>query len=151
MNTIKIFNPDDLVCRFGIGDAAKKCQVSVHTLRLYEAEGLILTQRTDSGRRLYGELEIKKIDAIREMIQEGLNFEGIRRLVALVPCWKIKGCRTAEGNDCFAFRNMRRPCWSTETRCLHPLESCRECSVYQKLVTYEDIIRYIKEGYDVSR
>ncbi len=147
MKITKLINTDALVAHYGIGDAAKKCHVSVHALRLYEAEGLILAERTPSGRRLYGEIEIKKITSIRQMVQEGLNFEGIRRLIALVPCWKIKSCDSEEGKNCFASRIMHRPCWATQTKCKNPLPSCRECPVYQELIEYTDIIHHIKEGY----
>ena len=83
----QIINTDPI---YAIGIAAKKVGVSVHLLRVYEREGLILTERTETGRRFYSDLELVKINCIRRMINEyGLNFAGIRRLLALLPCWKI--------------------------------------------------------------
>ncbi len=142
----KIENPDYFICRHGIGAAAKKCSVSVHSLRLYEAEGLIITEKTPTGRRLFADLEIDKILAIRDMVQEGLNFEGIRRLISLVPCWKIRHCRR-QGSECEAYQDRTKPCWATEVKCMHPLPSCRDCPVYREIISYDDILNYIKSGY----
>ena len=42
-------------------------------------------------------LEIEKVHCIRQMINEyGMNFAGLKRMLALLPCWKIRGCK---GND----------------------------------------------------
>lgn len=148
MNKTKAITQEYLQSIHGIGAAAEQCHVSVHALRLYEAEGLILVEKTSSGRRLFSELEIDKIHSIREMVHGGLNFEGIRRLISLVPCWKLRPCNSAEGKKCSAYQNRLRPCWATETKCLHPLSSCRLCPVYQKLIDYDDILQYVKAGYE---
>ena len=119
--------------KYTIGTAAKILGVSVHLLRVYEREGLILTYKTASGRRMYSELEIYKARCIRNMIQnDGLNFEGIRRLLALVPCWRLRGCTSEDRNACVVFASSVRPCWSSEEKCAHPLPSCRDCPVYQE-------------------
>ena len=61
---------------YAIGFAAKKLQVSIPSLRQYEFEGLILSSKTDTGRRIYSEMEIDKVKCIKKMIQKhGLNFE----------------------------------------------------------------------------
>lgn len=133
---------------YTIGVAAKKLGLSVHALRLYEAEGLIVTYKTETGRRLYSDLEIEKMKCIRSMIQEeGLNFEGIRRLVALVPCWKIRGCTRGQSEECRAYLARTRPCWAADEKCRDPYPSCRECPVYTSLVSCEDIQRYVYSSY----
>lgn len=125
---------------YTIGVAANKLGVSVHSLRQYEREGLILPFKTPTGRRLYSDLELEKIRCIKEMIQdEGLNFEGIRRLMALIPCWKLRVCSEKVKNSCEAFKNKMVPCWASEEKCAHPLPSCRDCPVYQGIVHCDDI------------
>lgn len=120
---------------YTIGFAAKKIGVSVHLLRVYEREGLILTERTETGRRLYSDLEIAKARCIRKMINEhGLNFAGIRRLLALLPCWRLRDCEDHEKDSCSAFKVTDKPCWATEEKCANPLPSCRDCPVYQMSV-----------------
>jgi MerR family transcriptional regulator/heat shock protein HspR len=125
---------------YTIGVAAKLLGVSVHLLRVYEQEGLILSSRTPTGRRMYSDLEIEKVRCIRRMITEnGMNYEGLRRMLALVPCWRLRKCNHNEKEGCIAINNSERPCWATEEKCSHPLESCRDCVVYQATVDCNDI------------
>ena len=125
--------------------AAKKLGISTHSLRLYEAEGLLIPYRTETGRRLYSNLEMEKVKSIRNMIQnQGNNFEGIRRLLALAPCWKIRGCSLDQWKVCTKDNTIGMPCWATEEKCGEQhVTTCRECPVYTKLITYEDIIEFI--------
>jgi MerR family transcriptional regulator/heat shock protein HspR len=126
------------------GVAAKKLGISTHTLRLYEAEGLIIPFRTDTGRRLYSDLDLEKVKNIREMIQvHGHNFEGIRRLIALAPCWKIRGCDKELWLKCSNNETRKRPCWASTSKCHNPEVPCRECQVYQKIITLDDINDFI--------
>lgn len=128
---------------YTIGIAARKLSVSVHALRLYEREGLIRPFRTETNRRLYSDVEIHKVEWIKRMIREmGLNFEGLRRLIGLVPCHKHrKDCTKAVRETCPAFTNKDAPCWSHDTECssLDGGNACRSCPVYLGLLEYEDI------------
>jgi len=138
------FNTDAV---YTIGIAAKLVGVSVHLLRVYEKEGLILSVKTETGRRLYSDLEIEKIRCIRRMINEnGMNFAGLRRLLALIPCWLLRKCDDSDRVACSASRTTDRPCWATEEKCAHPLESCRDCVVYQSIVDCQDVKKLIFEN-----
>lgn len=126
------------------GIAAKLLGITPHTLRLYEAEGLIISHKTETGRNLYSDLELEKVRGIRRMIQdEGFTFEGIRRLIDMVPCWKIRGCTKDGWHTCRAQHHMNKPCWSTPEACNNPYDSCRECPVYQNLIDSDDIRYFI--------
>jgi len=125
---------------YTIGVAAAKLGVSVHTLRLYETEGLIITHKTPTGRRLYSDLELEKVKCIKKMIQEeGLNFEGIRRLLAFVPCFKLRKCSSKHGTLCRAYNISTKPCWATAEKCMDPYPTCRDCPVYRKIVSCDDV------------
>jgi len=119
---------------YSIGIAAKKLKISVPALRVYEREGLITPYRTDTGRRIYSYQDIEKITIIRHMIQdEGLNFEGIRRILALVPCWKMKNCLPEKRERCSAFFSSSEPCWKLKKNSkLKCEEECRVCEVFKK-------------------
>ena len=137
MNTKQNLNTEAV---YTIGVAAKKLGVSVHLLRVYEREGLILTERTPSGRRMYSDLEIEKARCIRQMIGEyGMNFAGLKRILALLPCWKIRGCDGNDKEKCNAIKSNNLPCWATEEKCAHPLPSCRDCIVYQSIIDCNEI------------
>ena len=125
---------------YTIGIAADLLGVSVHLLRVYEKEGLILPYKTRSGHRLFSDLEIEKTRCMRRMITEnGMNFEGLRRILALVPCWRLRHCDEKDRASCHAYFRADRPCWATEEKCAHPLSSCRDCTVYQSTVNCEEI------------
>jgi MerR family transcriptional regulator/heat shock protein HspR len=75
---------------------------------------LICPIRTVTHRRLYSLNDLKIAQTIHHLIHDhGMNFAGIRRLMALLPCWKIRGC------DLGLFRRFKvpyltdAPCWSS--------------------------------------
>lgn len=77
---------------YPIGVAAKLLDVHPRTLRIYEAEGLITPQHKGS-RRLYSLNDIKWISCLRSMIHDqGISIPGLKRLLALAPCWEIAEC-----------------------------------------------------------
>ena len=129
---------------YTIGIAAAKLGVSVHTLRQYETEGLILSHKTSTRRRIYSEMEIEKVRCIKKMIREqGLNFAGIRQLLSLIPCWKVRDCCDQGDKACMSFHSRTRPCWSTEEKCKYPYPDCRDCEVYRNFISCNDIKKYM--------
>ncbi|MGA9115344.1 MAG: MerR family transcriptional regulator [Bacteroidota bacterium] len=117
---------------YSIGEAAHLLGISISTIRMYEREGLIITARRDSRHRRYAPGDIARIRCIRETIQkEKLGIAAIRRLLALIPCWKIAGCPDHERAFCGAFRQSAVPCWlaSGRSRMCRSAE-CRSCRVY---------------------
>ncbi|MFX0203574.1 MAG: MerR family transcriptional regulator [Candidatus Hodarchaeota archaeon] len=128
---------DDNEPVFTIGVAAKKLGVAVPTLRMYEKAGLIIPYRSESGRRLYSVSDLRRFRFIRKQIKsEGLNLEGIRRLMALLPCWELKPCSTELREKCPAYNDCKMICWMfPNTACKSEQRSCRTCTVY--LQSYE--------------
>ena len=116
-----------------IGTAASKVGLSVSALRKYETEGLLIYHRTATGRRLLSRADIERIRIIQHIIGNlGLNMEGIRRLLALLPCWRLKPCGDEEKRSCKAINNAVRPCWMIkETECARQGYDCRSCNVYR--------------------
>jgi len=88
------------------------------------------------------------VSCIKNMIQnEGLNFAGIRRVLALVPCWKITGCKSNNGEDCEAYKNRKYPCWSAKEKKVREHGNCRDCEVYKQLVKCEDIRKLMQQPF----
>jgi len=119
----------------GIGIIAKKLGITAELLRVYEREGLIIPYKTKSGYRFYSEKDIEWIECFRKQItKEKMNIAGVRLLLALMPCWKLKsGCNIKDCQGCKAYKNSSVVCWTLTDQesdvCKE--ENCRECNVYR--------------------
>jgi DNA-binding transcriptional MerR regulator len=83
----------DLDVDLSIGQVAERTGLSVHTLRLYEREGLFTTdvRRTATGRRVYGQADLDWLEVCTKFRASGMPLESIRRFAALV--------KTGPGNE----------------------------------------------------
>jgi MerR family transcriptional regulator/heat shock protein HspR len=116
-----------------INTAAQKLGVSVPTLRLYEKEGLICPIRTATHRRLYSLNDLRIVQTVRHLIHEhGLNFAGVRRLMAFLPCWKIRPCDSATYRTCKVPSIIDSPCWNSGKAVARSCrKDCQSCKVYK--------------------
>ncbi len=117
---------------YPISSAAKILDVSVHTLRLYEKEGLIVPFKKESNHRLYSKADIERLKCIRRAINESkISIAGIKSIYSLIPCWEITKCSSNERRDCEAFSTHSKPCWTfkhSNNRCGE--KDCRQCDAY---------------------
>jgi MerR family transcriptional regulator, heat shock protein HspR len=65
------------------------------TLRLWERRGLIAPSRTPGGTRLYSDADLHRMRRIAELAQDGVNLEGIRRILTLED--ELAALRTSIG------------------------------------------------------
>ena len=63
-----------------IGDVAEQLGITVQTLRYYEKEHLLETQKTAGGTRVYSADDIERIRAIRTLVELGIPHTMIRHL-----------------------------------------------------------------------
>jgi len=68
---------------FAISIAAERADLAIQNLRVYERRGLLEPARTAGGTRLYSEADIVLLRRIGELLSEGLNLAGIRRVLEL--------------------------------------------------------------------
>jgi len=66
-----------------ISVAAQRAGMHPQTLRIYERRGLLQPARTQGGNRRYSEVDIARLRRIAELTAEGMNVEGIRRVMYL--------------------------------------------------------------------
>jgi MerR family transcriptional regulator/heat shock protein HspR len=66
-----------------ISVAAELAGVHPQTLRIYERRGLINPYRTPGGTRRYSQEDIERLELIQELTDQGLNLEGVRRVLDL--------------------------------------------------------------------
>lgn len=79
-----------------IGALAQQTGCTVPTIRYYEEIGLLPTgPRTEAGRRLYREPEVKRLTFVRRCRDFGFSIDQVRELVSLVdeparPCSEVR-------------------------------------------------------------
>jgi MerR family transcriptional regulator, heat shock protein HspR len=74
-------SPDHAV--YVISVAAELAGMHPQTLRIYERRGLVQPARTQGGNRRYSDVDIDRLRHIAELAGEGMNLEGIRRVMQL--------------------------------------------------------------------
>jgi MerR family transcriptional regulator/heat shock protein HspR len=82
--TVKInlnVNSDRAV--YVISVAAELAGMHPQTLRIYERKGLLEPSRTQGGSRRYSALDIARLHRIAELTNQGMNLEGVRRVLEL--------------------------------------------------------------------
>src|SRR5690348_6617069 len=79
-----------------IGEVSRQTGLSVHTIRFYEAEGLLPEPaRTDSGYRIFSPQTVDQLKFIRKAQELGFSLGEIRELLVLrdrstSPCSHVK-------------------------------------------------------------
>lgn len=68
---------------YGITVAAELSGLGEQTLRLYERRGLLLPARTAGGTRRYSDDDVARIIRVTELVSEGVNLVGARRIIEL--------------------------------------------------------------------
>jgi len=131
---------------YPIRTAAKMLNISVHTLRMYEKENLIIPFKKSTNHRLYSASDIERIKCIRNAINEmKISINGIKAIYSMMPCWEYIGCSEEERNNCPAYSSHSEPCWSSKgesTICAK--KECRNCDVYNKFSECSNIKSFIK-------
>lgn len=117
---------------YSISAAAELLGISVHTLRMYEKENLILVSKNKSNQRRYSESDLERIKCLRNAINiDKISIEGIKRILSLIPCWKIINCSEEKRKNCESYNGHLKPCWvynHKNNSCSS--KECRKCDVY---------------------
>lgn len=141
-------NEETFKPKYPIREAARILNVSVHTLRKYEKEGLILPYQKETGHRLYSDSDIERLKCIRTAINDKkISIAGIRSMLSLIPCWEIVCCTEHDRFNCQAYAEAKKPCWTyNHINNLCASIECVKCEVYlsfQDCTTVKDAIKNI--------
>lgn len=97
-----------------ISVAAELAGMHPQTLRIYERRGLVRPARTQGGNRRYSDADIERLQRISDLAEQGMNLEGIRRVMELenenarLREELAKARQAAERADALAERRQRR-------------------------------------------
>jgi DNA-binding transcriptional MerR regulator len=70
-----------------IGELAERTGASVRSLRYYEKQGMLSSERSASGQRHYDEAAVDRVLLIRQLFTVGMNSTTIAELLPhVVPC-----------------------------------------------------------------
>jgi MerR family transcriptional regulator/heat shock protein HspR len=145
-----VLNPVPQPCiepvrRIKIGEVARHFGISVDLLRLYEREGLLIPLKSTKGTRYFTERDYPWIATVIRLVREArLNFAGIRRLLALLPCWDIRSCGVVRKHDCGTISGATSPCWLNHS-CCQPAD-CYSCEVYRAACQCENLKAFLATG-----
>jgi len=112
---------------YTIATAAELLGLHPRTLRLYEQAGLIKPARKNN-RRFYSNSDLEWVRIVRHLIHdEGLNQQGLRRMLAMVTYTHVVEGQPPESDACRQRASRTAPCWD------HPSAdntACHSCPIY---------------------
>ena len=116
----------DKTDRIAIGELAKRSGIAASALRFYEEQGLIESQRNDSGRRHFARADLRRVAFIVAAQNVGLSLAEIRASLAGLP----EG-RTPTAADWTRLSSSWRPLLDARinalTRLRDQLDACIGC------------------------
>lgn len=109
-----------------IGEVARRSGVPASTLRYYEDQGLLQSQRSSGGQRLYARADLRRIAFIRIAQNLGLSLEAIRVTLGQLP-----QARTPDAKDWAHISKAWRPLIDARIQALtelrDQLDNCIGC------------------------
>ena len=112
--------------RIAIGELASRSGIAASALRFYEEQGLIESQRSDSGRRHFARADLRRVAFIVAAQNVGLSLADIRASLASLP----EG-RTPTAADWARLSSSWRPLLDARiaalTRLRDQLDACIGC------------------------
>jgi len=120
---------------YTLGVAAELAEIPAHSIRQYIDTGLLIPYKLESKRHLFSKNDVNRLKLIQELIhKKGLNFAGVRTLMAMVPCWALRNCSLEDQKSCDAYAENFQPCWMASKKGgLCKNDNCRNCEVYHAL------------------
>ena len=82
-----------------ISEAAKKVQVESHVLRYWEEELQLPIMRNEMGHRYYTDQNIKQLQEIKELKEQGLQLKAIRTVLLKAPEGRKEDIKTETRRD----------------------------------------------------
>lgn len=131
-----------------LGIISQLSGIPTHSVRQYIEKGLLVPYKLDNKRHLFCMNDVNRLKHIHSLIHDqGLNFAGIKSLLAMVPCWTIHECSEEDKQNCDAYLANSAPCWEASNKgrsCKN--ENCRECDVYSCLSNSTDLKSIIRDS-----
>ena len=96
---------------YPMGVVAELLDVHPETIRTWERYGVVHPHRR-GGKRFYSDLDLKRLQFMQKLTEEGLNLPAICHYLRLYPCWELDDCpgcmRRSKHTSC------AKVCWKEE-------------------------------------
>ncbi|MFD9609566.1 MerR family transcriptional regulator [Streptomyces sp. NPDC004290] len=122
-----------------IGEVAERTGLTVHALRFYEREGLLVgpVRRTSGGRRRYTTMDVEWLQICVRLRESGMPLADLKRFAELV--------RQGQGNEAERLRLLDAHRQRVEGQ-IQALEECRSLITWKVAVYAEHLARGEAEG-----
>ncbi len=110
-----------------IGELSRRTRVNIETIRYYERTGVLPhPPRTEGGRRVYGEDDLKRVGFVRRCRELGFALDSVREMLRMVDggdvtCDQVREIATDHLGDVRAriadLKNMEKTLGATVSRC----------------------------------
>ncbi|MFJ3769536.1 MerR family transcriptional regulator [Streptomyces sp. NPDC090082] len=122
-----------------IGEVAERTGLTVHALRFYEREGLLVgpVRRTSGGRRRYTTVDVEWLQICVRLRESGMPLADLKRFAELV--------RQGQGNEAERLRLLDAHRQRVEEQ-IQALEECRSLITWKVAVYAEHLARGEAEG-----
>jgi MerR family transcriptional regulator/heat shock protein HspR len=132
---------------YTLGIAAELAEIPTHSIRQYIDRGLLIPYKLESRRHLFSRNDIHRLKNIHALIRDyGLNFAGIRVLMAHIPCWAMRGCSREDRERCNAYSDLSQPCWeASEKGTMCKNVDCKTCEAYHILTDSLGLKHFLQE------
>ena len=77
---------------YSIGVVSELLGVHPETIRLWEKSGVVQPPQRRSGKRFYSDRDLRRLQFIHKLAQEGLTLRALHYYLRLYPCWKTSDC-----------------------------------------------------------
>jgi len=124
---------------YAIGVVSELLGVHSETIRTWERFGVIKPPQRRSGKRCYSQTDLKRLEFVRVLTEEGLTLPAVRYHLRLYPCWEVNNC---PGSTCHSSQSsFAKPCWREDaTYCQAPTDEnlCTDCQARHQQEQYEE-------------
>ena len=118
---------------YTIGVVSELLDVHPETIRLWEKHGVVRPPQRRSGKRLFSDNDLKRLQFVRRLVGEGLTTRAIIYYLRLYPCWQTDDCiGCIHGSDKIS---GVKPCWQdVDTYCQEAgnEDPCVNCHIRHK-------------------
>ena len=102
---------------YTLGMASQLSGTPAHSIRQYIDMGLLIPFKLESKRHLFSRNDIDRLRLIRKLIRDkGLNFSGVRALMAITPRRAMRECSGEDRSSCGAYSKNFQPCWESSEK-----------------------------------